>query len=208
MPVVIPAGSPLPTTFGSMLLDDLGPFRNADHDSYLLALSQMFESITQLVMDQGNDGDPDYIPGWGTIFDVDRCATAFLPYLAQFVGVQIPAGTDDATARQIIRSESNQHRGTGTAIISAAQRNLRGTQSVTLLERTAADGTDDPWFFVLTVIPSEIISLPQLTADVNGVKPAGVQWHLGETDGYTWASAIHVWSADTFHWKNAAYLQP
>lgn len=184
MPVIVPVGPPLSTTFGSLLLEAMQPWRNPDHDTYLLALSQMFEGIAQLVLDQDNDGDPDYVAGWASILDVDTCPTAYLPFLGEFVGVTIPTGSDDATARQIIRNESNQHRGTATAIISAAQRHLGGSQTVDLIERVAADGTADPWHFILVVRPEQVFSTVHLIQDVNSVKPAGIQWTLIETDGW------------------------
>src|SRR5579884_1008331 len=109
-----------------MLLEQMQPWSSPDHDTYLTALGAMFEQITQLSMDYGNDGDPDYVPGWGALLDVDLCPTEFLPYLAQFNGTVVPSGADDATARAIIRAEAGMQRGTPAAMKAAALRNLTG----------------------------------------------------------------------------------
>jgi hypothetical protein len=211
------------TTFAESLLDSMATqtVANADYLAYLTALAQCFEGVFALAMDQGYPDDPDYIPGWSVLLDVDACPTQYLPYLAMFNGTQIPVGANDATARQIIRAEAGMQRGTGLggayttatipaggAIISAAQRNLSGTQSVILLERTAADGTPDAYHFVLIVKPGEVVSVSALTADVTNAKPGGIQWTLVQTVGYTWSTAIHVWSADTFTWDLSATTQP
>jgi P2-related tail formation protein len=198
-------GDELTDTFTSTLLDDLAVWvtpaqdPTGDHAKYLSALGSMAEQCWSLVMDQGFPDDSTWVPGYSTLLNPTTCPTAFLPYLAQFVGAQIPSGSTDAVARQIIRAEAGMQRGTGFggsytsstipaggAIVSAAQRNLSGGQHVTLFERTAADGsTRDPYHFVLVVLTSEVVSATKLTTDVNNVKPAGIQWTLTQTSTWT-----------------------
>jgi len=84
----------------------------------------MFEPPLELVAEHGSDGDPGYVPGWGALFDVNLCPTVDLPYLGQLVGVQIPAGSSDATARALIRAESGMQRGTIQSIQAAVERSI------------------------------------------------------------------------------------
>jgi len=66
----------------------------------------------------------------------------------------------------------------GGTIVSAAQRFLTGSQSVTLIERLAANGSADAYHFLLYVDLSHVLDMNGLTNAVNGVKPVGVQWTL------------------------------
>jgi hypothetical protein len=126
--------------------------------AFLTALAAPFEQVFGLVMDQGNDPDAAaWVPGYGALLDVDLCPTAFLPFLGQFNGTTIPTGASDAVARAIIRAEAGMQRGTPASIVAAAVRNLVGSRSVALQERTAADGSFDPYHFVLIVRPEELL---------------------------------------------------
>jgi P2-related tail formation protein len=186
----------------------LAPWMNPSLEIYSAAIGGMFEEVWSLVQDRGSDGDPDYVPGWGVLFDVDLCPTAYLPYLAQFVGVVVPTGADDATTRALIRAEAGTQRGTVASIRSAVQRNLTGTQSCFINERVRLDGTPDAYAFVIVVRPSEVTSVAAITAAVDLVKPAGLVYWLVQSDSWTWASATHTWSADTMTWDQTASIQP
>lgn len=200
--------------FTDGVLTSATPFAadNADLTNYLTALGGMFDLIYGLVSDQGFAGDPDYVPGWSSLLDPDNCPAQFLPYLAQFNGTIVPPNTDEADARAIIKGESGMSRGTGLggtyntstipaggAIVAAAQRNLIGTQSATLIERMNGSGAD-AYSFLLFVRPEECLSVTALKAAVNAVKPAGVVWTLTLTDGETWALATRTWASDTTTW--------
>lgn len=169
------------TTFTQGVLNSLSSWNDTAGNwaSYNTALGAMFEQVFGIVSDQGSPDQAGYTAGWSTLLDPDACPTWALPFCGMFVGVYVPPGTADATARSLIKAESGFQRGTAAAIISAAQRSLTGTQSVSLLERTP-----DPYSFVLTVRPEELLSAATLTASVNAVKPAGIVWTLVQTD--TW----------------------
>lgn len=99
-----------------------------------IALGLMRQPAATLVRDTA-DGDP----GWSIILDIDRCPTYALPWLAQCVGARIPAGTDDSTARQMIRAEQSFARGRPATIVATIQRTLTGTRTVFLTERADGD---------------------------------------------------------------------
>lgn len=162
------------------------------------ALGSMFEQVYAIVADTGDPDNPSaYTAGWSVLLDPVNCPAEFLPYCGLFVGVVVPAGTDAATARALIQAEGGFQRGTPAAIVSAAKVWLNATQSVVLLERTAADGTVDPYHFVLIVRPEEIISVAQLTSAVDAVRPVGVQWTLIQSDAPLLSQYTRLFSAIT-----------
>lgn len=125
-----------------------------------------------------------YFPGWSKLLDPLNCPDQFLPFLAQFNGTNVPVTLDAATARAKIAGESAQQRGTVASVRSAVQRNLSGTQSATILERTGQTGPD-PYHFMVIVRPEEVVDVNALTNAVNDTKPGGIQWTLIQTDGWT-----------------------
>jgi hypothetical protein len=114
------------TTFGQALFDRLKPWQNDDLAIYCDAFGAMHEEVYTLVHDQGVDGDPDYVPGYGVLFDIDTCPYKWLGYLAQFAGVAIPPGTSDTDARAMILAHQSWSRGTAEGITRAASLALTG----------------------------------------------------------------------------------
>jgi hypothetical protein len=174
----------------------------SDLDLMNQALAGMFETPYGVVADQGSPDEPaDYQPGWGVLLDPTACASLFplfLPWLALFVGAVVPIGTPESTALQAILAEQGFQRGTGFggtyttangaqggAIVTAAQSQLTGSQSVNLIERINAAGNPDPYHFVLVVLTSQVVSLAALTAAVQAVKPGGVMFTIIETTAWT-----------------------
>jgi hypothetical protein len=113
--------------FAAALLEALEPWRTTHLDWYATAIGAMFQPVRDLTFDVGADGDSGYVPGWGPLLDPTLCPTAALPYLGQFVGVAVPDGADDATARAAIRAESGFSRGTLAAITKAVERSISTT---------------------------------------------------------------------------------
>lgn len=203
-----------PTTLTPVALDRLAPWLTpatdptGDHATYISALAAMGEQVWQLVMDYGDPDDPDYTPGWGALFDVDLVPTQFIPFLAQFVGVQIPAGTDDATARQMVRAEQGFQRGTVAAMTNAALRNLT-TDFLVFQQRTALDGSEDAWSIVLGYRTADLLTTAQdLMNAVLAVKPAGIIINFVGSTGFLWDEAINDFSTDTGDWPFYFANQP
>jgi hypothetical protein len=194
-----------PTTLiGQALVDQL-PWLPGDPywlPAYLDAIGALFQQTAFIATDIGIDGNPDYQTGYGSIFTVNPrfdgdtaiCPTEQLPYLGQFVGVQVPTDADDATARSLIASEQGFQRGSASAIDAAATRFLSGTQSLIHLTRETPTGMVSPFMFTLIVNPSQVIDEAGLIAAVNAVKPGWVQWALVITSGDTWAARTGSWN--------------
>lgn len=181
--------------FTDGVLESFAAWLNTDSENYLSALASMYETVFSIVEDVGDPDDPTtYSPAWSTILDPTTCPTEFLPYLSQFVGAGVQPGTPDAVARAQITGGAALNRGQGFAgsytsstipaggsIVTTAQRFLTGTQAVVLQERTAANGSPDPYHFVLVVRPEEaqpinLVPDPSFEYDTLGATSGLLGW--------------------------------
>lgn len=131
----------------------LGPWSNQDATYTLLTFLESIGYQHQITEDYVRDTPTQ--EGWSVLLDVDNCPTIALPWLAQFAGVVIPQGASDAEARLLISSGNNRNRGTVAAIVAAVQPFLTGTKRVRIEERTASNGSADPYQFRVTTYTAE-----------------------------------------------------
>lgn len=121
-----PAGYTFRSVFGPLLFAQFAPF----HQTLALAYwcdavgVGIVDPVYTLVADVSVDGEPDYVPGYGRLLDPSTCPLADLPYLAQFVGVTIPDGTDETAARSLVKAEAGKNRGTIASIRAAIERSI------------------------------------------------------------------------------------
>lgn len=169
----MPAGVP-ETTFGAELYESAAPLAYADPENgYALlttcdAVGTMAAELETLTRQDDEGNDP-----WSIIMDADRAPGKWLPYIAQFPGQTIPVGTDEATAREMIKSPSNQERGGVDKMVYEAKLTLTGTKYVRVIER---DGDEDTIsFFVRT---SECVDEDATRDSILAVKPAGLLLNL------------------------------
>ncbi len=205
--ISIPAVQPQPDTyvaetgFGMALIMALWPWVTWALAAYADSMGAGVESWWEMIQPVGDDdgltptiGTFDahgnlvtsgYSPPYGGVLDPSRASGSQLPYLGQFVGVQVPIGADDDTARALIFAQARKQRGTTAAMVLAAQAWLTGTQHCEVLERIYVDGTPAAGWFVMTVLTSEVINASALIAAVNAVKLGGLQWSLVQTSTWT-----------------------
>jgi hypothetical protein len=101
--------------------------------SWLSGLGQIVQAVDNLTVTQVADGA--LAPPWSQVLDIDRCPTAVLPWLGQFVGVTVDTNSRDDEQRYAIEQEHGFSRGTPAAILAAANRYLLPGYSATLIER-------------------------------------------------------------------------
>lgn len=176
-----------PGPFAAQVLASFQPWLAHDPEgalqNVLQAYAAMGEQVFDIVQDTGSPDVPaSFTAGWSVLLDPTNCPAQFIPFGAQFVGVQIPSGMDAADARALWKNEAGFARGTPAAIIAAAQRFLTGSQSVVLQERTGTGLL--AYSFVLIVRPEQVTNVTQLQAAVDSVRPAGITWTLIQTDGW------------------------
>lgn len=195
---------------GDFLIGFFEPWMTDSLALFLNAVGVIFDPVQAIIADQGIDGDADYQPGYGVLFDIDRCPPASLPYLGQFVGVQVPTGMDPSSARQLIKAEAGIKRGTPASITSAVQRFLTGSKTVVLNERVnGATGATDAYQLVIGMLSGEVGSLAPIMAAVNAVKPAGLIVTYQILAGWTINTAVQTIQNETFTTiANASFASP
>jgi hypothetical protein len=195
---------------GQFLMGFFEPWMTDSLALFLNAVGTMFDPLMATIQDQGIDGiDADYVPGYGSLFDIDRCPPASLPYLGQFVGVRVPTGMSATDARQLIKAEAGINRGTPASIMSAVQRFLTGSKTVVLQERlNGQTGAADAYQLTIGMLSGEVGSLDQIKAAVNAVKPAGIVVTYQVIAGWTHNTSIHAHDVDTFSHNAALTTQP
>lgn len=125
---------------------------------------------------------------------------AWLPWLAQLVGVRLSPALRDEAARDAVASAGAGWRsGTLDGIVAAARSALVGTRRLTIASHATPAGPGGPWDLTLRVAQSEAIrGLDAVARAVitSGAKPAGVRlwvhgyatpWNLLHAELPTWA---------------------
>jgi len=175
---------PEPTVgpFATDVYAELEPLTKEDEDNgwallyYLDAIGTMFDEVE----DYARDGDNDE-PGWSILLDLGRAPTKALPWLGQFVGVNVPSTLSDAAARSRIYDKHNFTRGTVAAIVAGAQATLTGTRDVLVIERY----TGDPYQLW---VGTRTTQTPNSTLTQNAImaeKPAGIVLTYATVTGQT-----------------------
>lgn len=167
------------TSFGAELYESLKPLAYADQENdYALltlcdAIGTMAEELELLTRADDEGRDP-----WSIIMDADRAPGYMLPYIGQFVGQTIPVGTPEDEARELIRSPSNQERGTVSKMVHDLKATLTGRKYVRVIER---DGS--PWIISFYVRTSECPDPTASLAALEAVKAAGFILNLVVSEG-------------------------
>jgi hypothetical protein len=91
---------------------------------YLSALARMKDDAATVVQPTSTK------PPYAILFDVENVPAKWLPWLAQFVGVDLTKSPDTATSRSWIKSPIGYQRGTTAAMRLAGQSTLTGTKTL------------------------------------------------------------------------------
>jgi hypothetical protein len=120
--------------------------------AYLSGTGELLQFLTDIANDQVlNDGST--APGWSQVLDIDRCPSAVLPWLGQFVGARLTqTGLRDDQMRYIIENAPAWSRGTVAAIQAAANLHLQSGYVAQITERTP-----DPYSLTVQVPNAGVI---------------------------------------------------
>lgn len=157
-----------------------------------------------------------YIPTWaggpttgpGSTSDLVNPATAdvaWLPWLAQLVGITLPAGASPTTQRSLISGASaNWARGSRASMIAAAQSQLTGGQFVRIVDHVGGD----MWRMEVITRASETPQPSTVISEIiaTGNKPAGViltQLYY-EASWATIENVLPTWA----DWETAPTINP
>jgi hypothetical protein len=159
---------PVVGSFAESLYTSISPLAWDDENQgwALLHLCEAIGRMFQPVEDISRDTEGG--PGWSQGLDPDRAPSWALAWLAQFGGVTLMAGLDEAAQREQIKSLDATKRGTPDAIRAAAALHLTGSKSVVLVQR---DGS--AWRWTVRTTDDETPNSAQVLRDILTQKPGG-----------------------------------
>lgn len=153
---------PAYTYLGARLAERAGPLQRPEVDAqYAYAFGNLCEAMMHMYEDVALLVDPEDESPWVPLFDVELCPEFALPWLAQVVGVRLPASVTGEAAREYIKALSFEQTGKPETIIRVIQAVLTGSKSVTLYERSDGDAYH-----------LEIVTADSDTPDVQAVRDA------------------------------------
>lgn len=177
---------PDPTPIGARLRERTQPMAPDDavhgygHAYLCEGIGRMLEQLAEVFDPEGD------APPLAPILDVDLCPDWALPWLAQWVGVQLPVGITADQARLLIREVSGFKRGTPAALRAAAAYYLTGTRRVYFNERLA----DNAYRLGVITLASETPDPAQVLAAIMAQKPAGIVLSYSAIAGQTYRAVL------------------
>lgn len=177
--------APALESFAAALYSGLAPMAWDDPNQgyalalYLAGIGEMFQIVEDLSRDQVVDGKT--LPGWSQAMDINRAPDEALPWLGQFVGVQVNVGMNPDDQRQQIRDVSGWKRGTRAALFGAPAPYLTGSKTVIFRERFP-----DAYSFEVITYTAETPDPASVLAALIAVKPAGLVMTYNVLDGQDW----------------------
>ncbi len=154
------------------------------------AWGKLLEPLANVVLP-----DPDVRAPWALVYDLDNAPVEWLPWLAQWVGVRIPAGLDEVSTRLRIAETDGFNRGSVGAIMGAARQHLTGTRTVLLRERYDASDplVDSAYHLLVNTYASETPDPALVLEALIAQKPAGIILTYEAVDGQDYQQVV-----DTF----------
>jgi hypothetical protein len=181
------------SNLGDLVYESLGFHLDTDEENdfalrkFCEALCDPMQPVYDLVRE--HDGQK----GWTVLLDPENCPVEFLPYLAQYVGVEPQPGWTEGQLRAEIKAPTGWARRRTNSIKLAANRSLTGPKRVILHERTPKPGCT-----LIRTLASETPSEERTREDILSQLPA---WQLLDYEamvGVTWedvAASYTDWGA-------------
>lgn len=134
--------------------------------------------------------------GWAIVFDADNCPAYALPYLAQFVGVQIVPEMSEEQIRAEIRQPTGWRRGQPESLQIATRRTLTGEDPLVIIHpRTPEVGVT----YIRTLL-SQTPDPIRTERVLRAVLPAWEVLEYEAIEGVTWADVTASTKWET--WAN------
>lgn len=173
-------------SFGTDLQQLLQPmfYDDALHGNALSIFLQGLGDAFQVVEDYASDTDEDNPkPGYSLWLDLDRVPDEVLPYLAQYVGIQVTTGLTPDQIKEQIAALGAWGRGTLTAFKTAPKYLLRGAGTVQVTERDTS-----PYHMLVTVTKADLplVDIPTTNLWTNGgIETNTTGWQIHGSAGPT-----------------------
>jgi len=161
----------------------LGPWAWEDEASATWQLLELCQGIGVTLQDiEDVIRDSDQGPGWSAVLDADRAPAAWLPWLAQFVGVRLRQGLAPEVAREAIKGMVGFRRGSPGALRAAAQQYLTGNKYVIINERVGGNA----YQLAIRTITAETPDPDLVLNAILEQKPAGIVLDYATVDAHTY----------------------
>jgi hypothetical protein len=188
-----------PTAIGARLRERTQPLA-PDDEANGNAHAHLCEALGRMLAQVAEVFDPDGdVPPFAPLFDPALCPAWALPWLAQLVGVRLPAGISESAARAMISDVAGFARGTRAAMTASLESLLTGSKTVWFRER---DGS--PYRLEVVTLASETPDPVSVEAILRAQKPGGLvlsyrtvaswDWQQVVVEQATWATAKATYS--------------
>jgi hypothetical protein len=176
--------APVHTPLGARLRERTQPLA-PDDELHDYAHAQLCEALGRMLYQVAQVFDPEGdVPPLAPLLDPDLCPDWALPWLAQLVGVTIPAGTAPDTARTLVKEVGGFKRGTPASLRAAASFFLTGTKTVYFNERLAGNA----YALGVVTLRSETPDAELVRAAILAAKPGGIVLDYVAITGQTYRS--------------------
>ncbi len=181
------ADRPVVSQAAEDLYAGLEPYAKLDTEWHLLRWCEIVVQKTLAQIHGYVTDQADGTPGWAIIMDPDGAPPEVLPWLAQFVGVEVTDEMDEAAIRAAIKLPSGFARGTPAALVAAVKPSLTPPQTVLVDERYQ----DNAWRLRVRTLAVETPDPAATKAAAKSQKPIGivltyaaiVTWDWGDLQG-------------------------
>jgi len=152
---------------------------------FIQAIVYPWEKWLTIAEETSTQGEPGWEPGWSKLLDPATCPYEFLPYLAMYVGVELPKTVNEAEARAIVKAESGLARGTRKSLEALLKKAL-GAVPFIILER------EPTAYSLVVVIPVGHVTTA-VYEEINLTIPAGIIYTIVEVEN-SWYAGMKKWS--------------
>lgn len=155
------------------------------------AIAAPYETLLEVAIEEGTQGEVDWLPAWSKLLNVEECPYQYLQYLGMFVGTKLPIKATEREARNQLHYGCNLNRGTRRHMEYAITEVLGPEESFLIEERTNAVPEEKAYHFLVYVRAGKITNA--LYEAINSAKPAGLIYEIIEEDG-VWLQGGKKWS--------------
>jgi len=194
------------TPLGARLAERTSPLAPDDAE-HGWAHAHLSEALASKAIQLQEAFDPEDAASFETILDPARCPSWALPWLAQLVGLALPATADDARRREIISALAPQARGTVAAMRAAASLYLTGSQTVFFRERDPT-GSDPPYTLEVVTLENETPDPAKVLAALMAAKPAGIVLYYRNVLGWDYEAMTEQGAAEGWTYASLGPLFP
>jgi hypothetical protein len=177
--------APVHTPIGARLRERTQPLA-PDDASNGYAHAHLCEGIGRMLAQVAEVFDPEGdVPPFAPLLDPALCPAWALPWLAQLVGVRLPAGTSESAARAMISDVAGFARGTRAAMTASIAPLLTDTKTVYFRER---DGS--AYRLEVVTLTSETPDPVAVEAALRSQKPGGLVLSYRTVASWDWQQVV------------------